>query len=119
MIAEKGESLAPIGRWKAPIERLIARKLMMKMDAVNAVITIAGRAALKEENAGTSQDMAVALNKDEIGRILEEAATVVATATKYVAAMTNSRPSKWADLVHRRVLELVPQHKMTIDHDGS
>ena len=114
-IAAQGESMMPIGRWKAPIENLIARKLMMRLDGANAVITVAGRAAMKEQDQEAESDLAIVANQEQIGIVLEEAAHVVANAAKYVATLSNTRTQKWADLVARRVLELLPQRKLGSD----
>lgn len=45
LIADRGEFMAPIGRWKAPILSLLEKGLMQRLDDVNYTITDAGRAA--------------------------------------------------------------------------
>lgn len=45
LIAMRGESMIPIGRWKEPILSLAARGLMRRRDDVNYVITDAGMKA--------------------------------------------------------------------------
>lgn len=50
MIAEKGESIAAIGRWEKPIQSLVARGLMRANDKFNNVITDAGRVAVEKED---------------------------------------------------------------------
>ncbi|MFA5897698.1 MAG: hypothetical protein WC829_01165 [Hyphomicrobium sp.] len=54
MIADNGESLAPIGRWKQSILALTARGLLQRNNEVNYGITLAGkeaRAARDHEDA--------------------------------------------------------------------
>lgn len=55
MIAVGGESMIPIGRWEAPIRALTERGLLRALDAVNFVITDAGRAAVKAEEKEADQ----------------------------------------------------------------
>lgn len=50
LIAAEGESMIPIGRWKAPILALTERGLMRKDDDVNFSITQKGRAAIVERD---------------------------------------------------------------------
>ena len=50
MIAAEGESMIPIGRWKAPIHALTERGLMQRNDESNYGITLAGREACAERN---------------------------------------------------------------------
>ena len=45
MIAAEGEYMIPMGRWEVPIKSLAARGYMRMLDAVNYVITPAGRVA--------------------------------------------------------------------------
>ena len=51
LLANEGEYLAPIGRWKAPILALTSRGLMRKIDVVNYVVTEDGRRACEERNS--------------------------------------------------------------------
>ena len=50
LLADKGESMIPIGRWKTPILALTERGLMQRNDEVNYGITLAGREACAERD---------------------------------------------------------------------
>lgn len=45
MLTNEGAMLAPVGRWKAPIESLLRRGFLIAHDAMNIGISDAGRAA--------------------------------------------------------------------------
>lgn len=62
MIAEKGESIAAIGRWEKPIQSLVARGLMRANDKFNNVITDAGRVAVEKEDDEAIRDVIQANN---------------------------------------------------------
>ena len=51
LLADSGESMIPIGRWKAPILSLTTKGFMRKNDEVNYSITAAGRAARAARDA--------------------------------------------------------------------
>lgn len=57
LLAEKGESMIPIGRWKKPILELTERGLMRRFDEVNYGITLEGREAVAERNAKDEGDL--------------------------------------------------------------
>lgn len=51
LLADNGESMIPIGRWKAPILSLTTKGFMRKNDEVNYSITDAGRQARATRDA--------------------------------------------------------------------
>ena len=57
LIAVEGESMIPIGRWKAPILALTERGLMRKNDDVNYEITAEGRKACEQRNEEDDRDL--------------------------------------------------------------
>jgi hypothetical protein len=67
MIAARGESMIPIGRWKPTILGLAKRGLMLKQDAFNYTITDAGRAATEGVEAAVDAEM-----KGAIGKFVEQ-----------------------------------------------
>ena len=74
LIASEGESMIPIGRWKAPILALTERGLMQKNDEVNYAITLAGREAVAQRNEEDERDIRALLernNKTIEGRAVE------------------------------------------------
>lgn len=50
LLAVEGESMIPIGRWKAAVLALTERGLMRKNDEVNYEITAEGRKACEQRN---------------------------------------------------------------------
>lgn len=49
-IAGTGESMMAIGRWKPAVEQLALLGLLKKLDPFNYVITLRGKAVLKDKN---------------------------------------------------------------------
>lgn len=57
LLAAEGESMIPMGRWKAPILALTERGLMHKNDEVNYAITDSGRAVCAKRNEQDDADL--------------------------------------------------------------
>lgn len=56
MIASQGAPMIPIGRWERPIKALARRGFMQMLDAMNYVITEAGRAAMNSAEQAAQDD---------------------------------------------------------------
>ena len=57
MIAASGASMIPIGRWEKPVKGLARRGVLRAEDAVNYVITDAGRAASESAERDADEDL--------------------------------------------------------------
>ncbi len=61
MIADKGESMMPIGRWQQPVEHLVELGYLHRHDTFNNTITEAGRLVLNDEMDVIDDDAARAI----------------------------------------------------------
>jgi hypothetical protein len=57
LLAEAGESMIPLGRWKTPVLALTEREWMQCHNAVNYGITLEGRKAVFEQNEADEADL--------------------------------------------------------------
>jgi hypothetical protein len=62
-IADRGESMMPIGRWQSPVESLVAKGFLRRVDKFNNYITEAGREALGVEQDEADDQLLRALVK--------------------------------------------------------
>ena len=60
-IADRGESMMPIGRWEAPVESLVAKGYLRRVDKFNNFITESGRVALGVEREDADDALLTAL----------------------------------------------------------
>ena len=119
LLAEKGESMIPIGRWKEPILSLAGKGLLQKNDEVNYAITLAGREACAERNRADEGDLSKllgglhAINKTQTSarQHVEQAAQHLAAAAKESAVVTGDTPThalrEWSKAALTRALELL------------
>lgn len=63
MIAAKGNYMMAIGRWEGPVKRLERRGFLQMLDAVNYVITAAGRAALEGAETAVKRELVDAVRR--------------------------------------------------------
>ena len=115
-IADKGESMMPLGRWQQPVEHLVELGYLMAADRFNNFITSEGKVALREHSDEVDTAMGVALIKannlrvayrehgDDIAKKLAEMAKQAAEATgdPLMVAL-----QKCAAAVRDRALELL------------
>lgn len=115
-ILEQGGSVAPIGRWKSPVESLVSKGLVRMDDPVNCSITSAGASALKVEDdsmweAMAKQVMVLGRSKAEIQILGEQAAELlVRIARASTAATGNSESSevtKWGNVIIDKAQDLL------------
>lgn len=66
LIADAGQSMIPLGRWKEPILALTERGLMRKNDAFNYDITAQGRLAVAKQNEDDDADLRRLMSKPKI-----------------------------------------------------
>ena len=64
LIAAEGESMCPIGRWRAPILSLTNRGLMTRNDGFNYGITAEGRKACEQRNEDDDKALRALLARD-------------------------------------------------------
>jgi hypothetical protein len=91
MICAKGESLAAIGRWEQPVDRLVDLGYLSRNDKFNNFITDAGRKAIGEANDQVDTKFAVAMIQSHNARVgyrrmTEEAAQILVVMSVEVAS---------------------------------
>ena len=116
LIAAEDQSMMPIGRWRAPVESLLARGYLRSLDRFNNVITPEGRKAIEARNADDASAIGqayrqVADAQVEARRAVEEAAQALAHAARVSVGATGDRLDtavlNWNGELLRRALELV------------
>lgn len=116
MIAREGQSLMPIGRWKAPVESLHARGLLERGDAFNYFKTIRGEVALEKHEGSLQTDwteMAVKVNnaRTQARMSAEQAAHHLSLAARASAPATGdtleAAARAWSKVVLDAALELL------------
>jgi hypothetical protein len=123
MIADRGEALMPIGRWKEPVTALWGRGFLHANPTPgdpdgmhNCTITHAGRQALKRQEDEPYQQVIetsgkIARARHQLAATGEEAAQVLVGMARASAAVTgNSAQSElknWSKVVLTRALELL------------
>lgn len=118
-IAARGESLAPIGRWRVAVLHLAELDLMRRMDDSNYLITTEGRAAWlnreKEDDEvyrtmlqGGRQITAAA---SQFRAYAEKAAQQLAEVAQHSSQVTGRGPKdearEWSNTVLTRALEIL------------
>lgn len=115
-IANKGESMIPIGRWKEPTLSLARRGLLHANDPSNYVITAAGRVACCEsEDASLRQVLEsgakVANARTQAQQSIEQAALHLSYAAKASAVATGDPVmfclDKWLPSIRERAVEIL------------
>ena len=116
MIAAEGESMMPIGRWEAPVESLIHKGFLKRVDKFNNYITDAGRKAAEQtENANfkavidTRNQIVQAQEKakaraEELAVLLAELAHFSSTAS---GDMPMTALRNWGKIILERAKELL------------
>jgi hypothetical protein len=116
LIAAEGESMAPIGRWQAPVEHLVQLGYLHALDRHNNVITTEGRKAIGRREAidndalrGAAQAVTVA--QSDARMCAEEAAQALVRAAQASVTVTGdglpTAVQAWSQQVLRRAMELV------------
>ncbi len=120
LIAARGESVMPIGRWEKPVESLVAKGFLKQHDRHNNTITPAGRVALeKRENVdavawieATSGSHSATAN---IRAVAEGMATTLANIAKESKKVTGGATAdaarKWSEVILNRALELLGERR--------
>ncbi len=116
LIAEKGESMMPIGRWEAPALSLVAKGYLHANDKFNNVITDAGRQACKQADDANMRALIGANNavveaRQKAAARAEELAVLLAELAAYSSSVTGDDKVKalrnWGRIVLARALELL------------
>jgi hypothetical protein len=63
MIANDGESMIPIGRWKDAVEHLVALGYLWQQNQFNCTITERGKQALKTHEGAIDLELAEVFNR--------------------------------------------------------
>jgi hypothetical protein len=117
MIANAGESMMAIGRWKQPTESLIAKGYLQSRggDNFNCIITEAGRAACKEAEDDYKPlveiGSKIGATQKAIRDFAEQAAQLLAKAAQASHQAVGDAPElaaeKWSGIILRRTLEIL------------
>lgn len=116
LIAAEGESMMPIGRWEAPVESLVHKGYLRRVDRFNNYITDAGRKAAEEtEKANFKAVINTNLNISDVQNQAraraEELAVLLAELSNYSAAATGDMPMtalrNWGKIILERAKELL------------
>ncbi len=116
MLAAKGESMIPIGRWEKPIKNLAAKGYLHAHDASNYVLTDLGRLQLDDGQDDEARQIIeitgkIASAQSEIQKHVEEAARHLSFAAKASARLTGHAAEdagkQWADATVKRMLEIL------------
>jgi hypothetical protein len=118
MIANAGESMIAIGRWKQPTESLIAKGYLQSRGGgnFNCIITPEGRAACKEAEDAPYKEMIetgskIGATQKAIRDFAEQAAQLLAKAAKASHQAVGDAPEyaaeKWSGVILRRALEVL------------
>ena len=119
MLADAGESMIPIGRWKESVLSLTERGLMKRNDDVNYVITTHGRLALELHDKNEDDELRRLLEgnnrlanaRTQSQLSVEKAAQELANAAKASALANGDDPvvalREWGKVALNRALELV------------
>ena len=121
MIANRGESMIPIGRWETSVKSLADKGYMTQaiqgaLGPVNYIITDAGRRALAADEDDDIRQMIVASNRVVNARTqaqhsVEQAAKHLADAARASVLGTGDSPEqaarRWHEQVLRRALEMI------------
>jgi len=123
LIAAKGEAMMPIGRWRAPAERLVEKGFLKPQPHLgdptgffNLHITPAGRSEVQRDEQDTMLTMAslsAAIEHDtrKIRADAEQIATQMVDLALASSKVTGEPPleamAKWGKLIGQRALELL------------
>jgi hypothetical protein len=118
MIANAGESMMAIARWKQPTESLIAKGYLQSRggDNFNCLITEAGRAACKEAEDAPYKTMIetgskIGATQKAIRDFAEQAAQLLAKAAQASHQAVGDAPEyaaeQWSGVILRRALEIL------------
>jgi len=116
MIANNGDSLAPIGRWKEPVLELARKGLLQRLNEVNYAITLEGKKACaerdREDDAAFRSVLAGSVKvQRQSADLVEQAAQNLAEASRQSADITGNDPvyalRQWSEQALKRALELL------------
>lgn len=119
MIAERGETMIPIGRWEQPVKDLAARGLLRMLNDVNYVITDSGRKAVAERDRQDDQvfarmlqtGSAISVAANQLKGQAERMAQTLAEMARVSAQVTGESNlyalGRWIAIVQRRAQELL------------
>ncbi|MDE2099024.1 MAG: hypothetical protein KGL39_17350 [Patescibacteria group bacterium] len=116
MIANNGDILAPIGRWKESVFVLVEKGLLVRHNEVNYGITLEGKKAVaerdREDEAAFGQLLSSAhQTRSQAQQLAEQAAQNLATAARNSSSVTGDDPiealRQWSEQAVKRALELL------------
>ena len=118
-IADKGESMMPLGRWEQPVEHLVELGYLERADKFNNYITSAGKQVVAEYNKSleahddTLARKMIALHNNRVAykQVGEKLAEQMAAMAKAAADITGDEPTvalqKCVAAVRDRAIELL------------
>lgn len=119
MIADNGDALAPIGRWKESVLNLASKGLLERLNEVNYAITEAGRKARAERDREDDASLRhllesnnkVANARTQAQQSVEQAAQCLVQAVKASVIATGDTPTtalkQWGEIALKRAMELL------------
>ena len=116
LIAAEGQSMAPIGRWEAPTNSLVAKGYLKSLDKFNNVITPAGLVACNKADDDNARALITANNAVVEGRQraaarAQELAVLLVELATYSSGITGegrlSSLVKWIEEIRKQALELL------------
>ena len=119
LIAKQGQSMIPIGRWKAPVLNLAQKGLLQCVDSVNYIITPQGEAMCDERDRDDDSAFRqilessnkIANARTQAQQSVEQAALHLSYAAKAASLATGDPVAfcaeQWAPSVLRRAIELL------------
>ena len=116
MIANNGDMLAPIGRWKEPVLELTRKGLMQRMDEMNYAITLEGAKAVNERDREDEAALTAVLASGhqvryQMQTLVEQAAQNLAKAARDSSSVTGDdliyALKQWSEQALKRALELL------------
>lgn len=123
LITAEGGSVAPIGRWKTPVESLALRGLLYYRDPHNYGMTGAGREVVKALEKKTDAMLGAMIERGSVigtaqKRIIdfaEQAAQLLAASALASEQVTGDSPEvaarKWSDEIYKRACQLLREKR--------
>lgn len=118
LIAQAGDPMAPIGRWKAPMESLLAKGLLKAYGYFNNIITPAGEAAAIEINKEDDAILGKLIEASAVNHIQQKCRAhaeqiavqmvdLIELSIQATGASKIDDAKRWSEVIGKRVLEML------------
>lgn len=116
LIAARGESMMPIGRWEKPVEDLVAKGYLFRANLHNNTITPKGRVALeKRENVDARTLIEASTTANTLRVVADGLALALANLARESTRVTGDAPMdaarKWSETILNRALQLLGERQ--------